>query len=487
MRVDVDRTIDRLGARLAPIARGEPVPLDYLLYCPDYTVRSPGSAGIAPERIIDHRARDQLCRRVLEAMGDAPPRAELVRRLQRFFLNELELAVDASALIGRAADAVTRLSGGLATWARRLELVPHRLRIHATAGAGKTQLALALLQDAADRSASALFLCYNRPLADHVRAAAPRESRVSTYHQWCQRRLEAAGMRVDFAQSGAFERLEAAAAQLPMPEDERVDCLIVDEGQDFPAGWRDDVLRAVRTAGRLWWLEDPMQNLYGRESSAVPQRWPTLHATDNFRSPRRVVDAMNRLLALDPPVAGMGPIAGVEPDFLRYREADGPLAQTKAAVPLALRAGFRKQDIVLVTFAGRSRSALVGARTLGPNSLRTFTGGYDLFGNPEFTDGELMVETVYRFKGQSAPCVILTEVDFDTFDEAARRKLFVGMSRASMHLIVVLSTRAERALQRHEAGSSPASPAPPAPDSEAAGAAGVGTGATSSGRRGPAA
>jgi len=53
-----------------------------------------------------------------------------------------------------------------------------------------------------------------------------------------------------------------------------------------------------------------------------------------------------------------------------------------------------------------------------------------------------LIETVYRFKGQAAPCVILTEVDFETLDDISRRKLFVGMTRASMKLIVVLSARA---------------------------------------------
>jgi len=69
-------------------------------------------------------------------------------------------------------------------------------------------------------------------------------------------------------------------------------------------------------------------------------------------------------------------------------------------------------------------------------------GQYDLFGNPVFRDGELLVESVYRFKGQSAPAVILTEVDFETFDDKSYRKLFVGMTRARMKLVLVISDRA---------------------------------------------
>ena len=55
----------------------------------------------------------------------------------------IQLDADVSALVGRAQAMVTRLSGGLAHWARQLEFTPHRLRVTGTAGSGKTQLALA--------------------------------------------------------------------------------------------------------------------------------------------------------------------------------------------------------------------------------------------------------------------------------------------------------------------------------------------------------
>jgi superfamily I DNA and RNA helicase len=83
---------------------------------------------------------------------------------------------------------------------------------------------------------------------------------------------------------------------------------------------------------------------------------------------------------------------------------------------------------------------------LGPFSLKSFTGNYDLLGNPIFTDGDVLVESVYRFKGQSAPCVILTEIDFEELDEIAVRKLFVGATRATMKLILVMSERSATCL-----------------------------------------
>ena len=61
----------------------------------------------------------------------------------------------------------------------------------------------------------------------------------------------------------------------------------------------------------------------------------------------------------------------------------------------------------------------------------------------------MLVESVYRFKGQAAPAVILTEIDFEVLDDKAVRKLFVGATRSSMKLILVLHEKsAARLLER---------------------------------------
>ena len=84
---------------------------------------------------------------------------------------------------------------------------------------------------------------------------------------------------------------------------------------------------------------------------------------------------------------------------------------------------------------------------LGNHQLKSFSGQYDLFGNPLFREGDLLAESVYRFKGQSAPAVIFTEIDFAELDEKNFRKLFVGMTRARLKLVMVISERAAKVLQ----------------------------------------
>ncbi|MCP2935835.1 ATP-binding domain-containing protein, partial [Salmonella enterica subsp. enterica serovar Typhimurium] len=119
----------------------------------------------------------------------------------------------------------------------------------------------------------------------------------------------------------------------------------------------------------------------------------------------------------------------------------------KEAIRLCFAAGFHAQDVAIISWRGREQSELLRHDRLGANALRSFTGQYDLLGQPEYSGGEVLIESVYRFKGQSAPAVILAEIDFETLDERTLRKLFVGATRAMMKLVLVASERAAAQLR----------------------------------------
>ncbi|GAA4324580.1 ATP-dependent helicase [Pigmentiphaga soli] len=438
----IGRQVATLRGRLVKRPQLENVRVEYLFYCPDYTVRHPETAGIAAERIVDAGERDRLCAIIQLALPPAPghPRAQSVRR---FLDDVLQLEPDANALIGQARELVTRIAGGLASWARRLEFAPFRLRVIGTAGSGKTQLALAEYRAALEAGRRPLYVCFNRPLADHFAGIAPAGGLACTFHTLCERVLQAAGQTVDFSRPGAFDGLVERAAAQPLPDALRFDTVIVDEGQDFPQAWRDLVLRhaAGGPGTRAIWLEDPMQNLYDRPPVELPG-WVALRAEGNYRSPRSVVALLQGLLPGDARVEPRGPIASGGVEIMVYDGEEEMIAHTKRAISQCLAAGFKRADIAVVTFHGREHSALLAQPQLGPHALRAFTGRYDLFGKPEFSAGDVLVESVYRFKGQSAAAVVFTEIDFEQMDARAARKLFVGATRAMIRLVLVLSRRA---------------------------------------------
>jgi hypothetical protein len=368
--------------------------------------------------------------------------------VRKFLGDMLQLTPDASAMAGRAEELVTRLSQGLAIWARQLEFSPFRLRVVGTAGSGKTQLALAEFRAAVEAGLRPLYVCYNRPLADHVQRLAPAGGRVGTFHMLCDTFARESGTALDYSAPGVWSAMEKVFDSAPIPEAWMHDVLIIDEGQDFAESWRDAMLRLLRQQGRALWLEDPMQNLYGRAPVPLPG-WVTLHSQSNYRSPRQIVDLLAAIVPASERIQAASPFIGAEVERLVYPADDAAAAAdaTKQAITRCLGANFARSDIALLSFQGRAHSPLLQADRLGQHTLRSFTGDYDLLGNPIYRDGQLLAESVYRFKGQSAPAVIFTEIDFEALDDRAVRKLFVGMTRARLKLVLVMSERAAALLQ----------------------------------------
>lgn len=451
--IQLARTQETLHRRLTASLGAGVYGVEALLYCPDYTIRQAAIAGVPSERIVDATRKAQLAQVIQQILPADEPRVANAPKIHHFLADELALTPDTSALVGQADTLVTRLSGGLASWARQLEFTPFRLRVIGTAGSGKTQLAVQAMRDAIAAGRRVLYVCFNRPLADYVARIAPPGAKIANYHQLCDWVARDGGYTPDFDAPDAFGRLEARFAETPVPERWRFDVLIVDEGQDFHPSWASALERLLAPDGAWWWLEDPLQNLYMREPVALPG-WVSLKALTNYRSPRDLLDFVRDVVGRVEPLAAElrsgSPFDGSDLVVSAYGDAnaspaalaDACIDATKRAITQALSLGFRKQDIAVLSYRGREGSALAALDQLGPHQVKRFTGKYDLFGNPEYHDGDVLLDSIYRFKGQSAPCVILTEIDFDTLDARAARKLFVGATRATMKLLLVASARA---------------------------------------------
>jgi hypothetical protein len=174
-----------------------------------------------------------------------------------------------------------------------------------------------------------------------------------------------------------------------------------------------------------------------------------LRADGNYRSPRAVVRMLQSLLPAEASIEARGPFQSSGLEVLTYRDAAELNQKVKEGIRLCLAEGFRKSDMALISFRGREQSLLFPYDRIGPHRLKTYTGRYDLLGQPIHTDGDVLLESVYRFKGQAAPAIVFAEIDFDDLDERTVRKLFVGATRAMLKLVMVVSERAAAKLVAH--------------------------------------
>jgi superfamily I DNA/RNA helicase len=421
---------------------GLKTPVISCLVVPDYALGDSQVISIPRERIIDEARYGEMVTLVQHWLGAIHSDVDRAA-VRRLLLNQFRVTPHMDVLRNQLQGTVRQLSDGLATWVPRIDAPSGVFRIQATAGSGKTQMALQLLESAVEARTSAAYVCFNRSLADHVRRIAPTRAEVVNFHELCVEHHRRQHGDPEFG-AQSFERMALAYQNASKDIAPRLDLLVIDEAQDFDPDWVESLCNQLRPGGKLYLLEDECQRLYQQADFELGDA-VVIRCRDNFRSPRAICDMINGL-ALAPAIRSMNPYRGELPEVRTYATDEQLLAATQAAVSALLARGFALADIAIVTGRGRDKSLLLNTERIGQWNTRRWTGGYDRNGEPLWSDGELLVESVYRYKGQSAPAVIVAEFDFAELDERARRKLFVALTRAQIAASLVLSTSAERCL-----------------------------------------
>ena len=211
----------------------------------------------------------------------------------------------------------------------------------------------------------------------------------------------------------------------------------MDEGQDFEQEWYDILKLFLTPNAGILWLEDADQNIYGKEPVSLPG-FTGYRADTNFRSPESIATFIRDVLPFRFEVGNDLPGLGVA--VHAYDDPEDQLRIVSRLVRNLNRRGFAYHDIVVLTCRGVGNSVFSEQDKVGNVSLRRFTGDYDLFGNQLSTDGQLALDSVYRFKGQEAPAVILVDVDPNPHRlDSALRLLYCAMTRATVRLEIVVN------------------------------------------------
>jgi len=418
-----------------------------LIYCPDHRVWDHNAAGLDEREIVDSSRAGNLaeCIRALLPLGPGQRTAH-GETVHEFFRQTLHLHPDIHTYVDTQQETFTRLSGGLAQVLERIEMEPLRLRLKGAPGSGKSQVAAYFYRKAVAERRTPLLVCYNHPLAHRLRQVLPAGGHVANLHQLWKEFLEAKGHHFDFQQrpqDGAFwqevETLVEQESLESMPAAWRFDPVIVDEGQDFKENWFELLEMFGAEQADFLWLEDPHQNVRGGGEVAL-KGFIGYSAPENYRTPSSIARFIQSTLDFDFQAAndlpGMG--VGVTP----YQREDGRDLARKVGhrVQELVKAGFAKEQIVVLTIRGQTSSALWPRDNVGAFGLSRFTGEYDADGQQIMSPGEIRLESVGRFKGQQAPAVVLAEVDPNP-DRLAREldRIYTGMTRATVRLELVVA------------------------------------------------
>ena len=436
----VRRSMENIREKMRAVTGSPPPSIDYLIFCPDHRLVRLNAVGLDASRIVSGASPADLAAQIRKILP-AGAESSASSNVHAFLRDAFQVVADVHAHIAANERSYTRLVGGISDIVDSIEMSPLRLRLKGAPGSGKTVVALRLFESAVSAGRRALMVCFNRPLAEHLAASAPKGGLVTTWHGLCVSFLAERGIRLDFSDAAGNPNFWRDIADLiiaePVPDSWRFDTLIIDEGQDFEQGWFDILHLFLSETADIVWLEDPDQNLRGNQPVDLPG-FVGLRVRTNYRTPQSIARFIKRCLGVDFIAANDLPGLGV--GVSTYGVETEQAVLLSKIVPALVRQGFTAEQIVVVSMKGTSSSPLSELKRIGAYDVSHFTGEYAPSGEQIRTPGRVRFESIHRFKGQQAPAVIVTDVDPSSNpNRQARhlRQMFSAFTRATVRLEIV--------------------------------------------------
>ncbi len=326
-----------------------------------------------------------------------------------------------------------------------------RAMICGGAGTGKTLLAVERARGLAAQGKRTLLLCYNKLLAERMRAVCTEDGLVvTTFHQLCSdfaRRASKASGRsiIDDAKQAhpaesdqdLFDRQLPHALTLALDVlSDRFDAVIIDEGQDFkneywlPIEW----LLADEHASYLIIFLDHNQRLYTR-SAEIPVSEAPFELTVNCRNTLPIHELAYKYYE-GTPTDGDSELSGSP---IRTLTSPSIATQAKAIhneiVALMSQEGV-SPDQIGVLVCGRPKRRYIEHLDKKPLPSKAAWRVEDA----DLQSG-VWLDTVRRFKGLEVDVLYLWGLD-TLPDEDRREELYVGLSRAKSQLVLVGTSEA---------------------------------------------
>jgi hypothetical protein len=412
VNAQISRTIDNIKEKFQQV-HGSKIKVDYMIFCPDYSVKRINAIALNRSRIVDATNANRITNRIQEILPiRRQPDDDLSKFIKDFFLQTFVITPDIHTHISNQDSNFTRLSGGLVEVIGNLEMTPFLLRIKGSAGCGKSLVAAHLYRRSVEEKKRPLLVCYNRPLSERMKHTLPSEGMVTTWYGLVDAFLQERGHSLDYEKMNNnpkfWKELEEQVVCEEIPDQWQFDTLIVDEGQDFEQEWADILRLFLKQDGDILWLEDDNQNL-GEKQPIQLDGFVTYHSKSNYRSPESISQYIKKKLPFDFDIANLLPGLGV--GVKKIKKLEDQQGQVEGIIKQLLSKGFSNNDIVIVTLMGLKKSSFSDTSKIGDFKLRNFTGKYDSNGNQIMSDGDITFESIYRFKGQQAPAIIIVDND----------------------------------------------------------------------------
>jgi hypothetical protein len=409
---------------------------------PDISVHKLALAQDAPAEIVIDRsgvaAVEESIERVLTFHRGArekrkPPGEKVARVIRELLTPDVVIEVPMANEFLDEEEALIRLTHDQAMLLNRFGR-ERRMVITGCAGSGKTMLAVEQAKRHASRGEEVLFICFNRALREHLKQREAKSGvHFWNFHSLCVHLAYRAGVALPSYPHGdapsAYwdEELPNALVDAIEVLGPQYDCLFVDETQDLENHWLDALMATLREPdqGQVWLFMDDNQRVYDARLD-VPDEFRPFDLTVNCRNTQAIAREVHKKYR-----------GAVEPEILGPAGRDVELIQTDDQVEIVAavidrlcdREEIPPQDVVVLSSHGFEHSEIA----------RTKPGRFTFVKEPKPVGPYIRFSSIRGFKGLESPVVVLCELE-DLDDDSIDQQLYVGISRARNHCVIVAPT-----------------------------------------------
>ena len=404
---------------------------------PNYSINSPITVGSPMETTIDLSAMTDLQKRVTEifrffrnqrrgATSFLSPDAQ--KKFISVVNKRIALSISAGALIQDKDRELLEINR---TQDTVIDLLVHypKAFIVGGAGTGKTWIGIKKITRCVQGGGRALYLCYNKALAENV-AAIIDDSRADSHNIdsfACSILRDKAATAPE--QNGCKEYSNLIG---DLPNLQRYDLVVVDEGQDFTEDWAFCANLMVKDNGSLYVFYDESQNIFKRnfgEKFFIDE--PPFVLRYNIRNTANIYRYAQEQtnLGLDT-IANQ--IEGVEPDWRKFTRKAQAVAFIDSVInKLVNREGVAPRKIVILSNRKKENSIL---------SETVIVGGHNLSSERVLPDTDsIAYRTIQGFKGLESDVVIYINHTYknEPKTDSVRATLYTAQTRARFYLYVL--------------------------------------------------
>jgi AAA domain/Nuclease-related domain/UvrD-like helicase C-terminal domain len=306
-----------------------------------------------------------------------------------------------------------------------------RMVVSGCAGSGKTMLAVEQAKRLARNGKDVLFVCFNRALRDHLRTREAKSGvEFQSFHALCVQLAHRAGVELpEYPESDAppefwDEELPNALVEAIEELGPQYDALFIDEAQDLASDWLEALMLTLRDPDEdlVWLFMDANQQVYDARLD-VPKEFRPFDLTVNCRNTQAIAREVLKKYAGEVEPEVLGP-PGREVELIQTD--DQPATVAAVVERLCGTEEVPPQDVVVLSSHNVDRSEVGQAGLPRP---------YSFVREPVPLGPKIRFSSIRGFKGLESPVVVLCELE--DLDETIDQQLYVGISRARNHCVIV--------------------------------------------------